>query len=181
MEPVPIGDADLAARARHGDQKALHALVDRHGPLLLVIACSLTGNSADAEDLVQETFLAGMTGFKTFAGRSSVKTWLVSILMRQAAAWRRRSGVRRTQELSADFAAAGTGMTTDMRMDVAAALPLLSPEYRQVLVLREFGGLSYDEISGALAIPRGTVESRLHRARLELRDCLKGYETEGDE
>jgi RNA polymerase sigma-70 factor, ECF subfamily len=170
-------DADLARRAGRGDQKALHALVDRHGPQLLAMAYSLTGQVADAEDLVQETFLAGMAGFKRFEGRSSVKTWLVSILVRQVAAWRRRSGVRKTQELMEDLPVAETGAGADARMDVAAALPTLTPEYREVLVLREFGGLSYEEIASALGLPRGTVESRLHRARLEMRDRLKGYGT----
>jgi RNA polymerase sigma-70 factor (ECF subfamily) len=60
-------------------------------------------------------------------------------------------------------------------MDVHAALKLLSEEHREVLVLREFDGLAYDEIAEVLGVPRGTVESRLHRARNELKEKLKGY------
>jgi RNA polymerase sigma-70 factor (ECF subfamily) len=60
-------------------------------------------------------------------------------------------------------------------MDLQAALALLSPEHRQILVLREFEQLSYEEMAEILGVPRGTVESRLHRARGELREKLKAY------
>lgn len=177
-------EADLARRAIAGDQSALHALVDRHAPHLLKVAYSLTGHAADAEDLVQETFLAGMQALRRFEGRSSVRTWLVAILARQAAAWRRRQRVRHAVEWSPETESAAVGgapragpelSRTDARLDLAAALQTLTPDHREVLVLREYGGLSYEEIAGTLGLPRGTVESRLHRARLELRDRLKGY------
>jgi len=60
-------------------------------------------------------------------------------------------------------------------MDLAAAIAELSDEQREVLMLREYGGLSYEQIAVALALPKGTVESRLHRARQELAQRLKGY------
>ena len=60
-------------------------------------------------------------------------------------------------------------------MDVQAAIAKLSPEFREVLVLREFEKMSYEEIAGVLDVPRGTVESRLHRARGEMRELLKAY------
>jgi RNA polymerase sigma-70 factor (ECF subfamily) len=63
----------------------------------------------------------------------------------------------------------------DVRMDVLATLDTLSPEHREVIVLREFQGMSYDEIAEALGVPRGTVESRLFRARQELKGGLKDY------
>ena len=62
------------------------------------------------------------------------------------------------------------------QIDLQAALRQLSAEHREVLVLREFDGLAYEEIAQVLGVPRGTVESRLHRARNELREKLKGYQ-----
>jgi RNA polymerase sigma-70 factor, ECF subfamily len=66
--------------------------------------------------------------------------------------------------------------TVDHRIDIAAVLQTLSVEHREILVLREMQGLSYGEIAEALGIPQGTVESRLHRARAEVRRRLQGYE-----
>ena len=63
----------------------------------------------------------------------------------------------------------------DIRMDVLAVLEALSPEHRKVVVLREMQGMSYGEIADALGVPMGTVESRLWRARQELKERLKGY------
>jgi RNA polymerase sigma factor (sigma-70 family) len=63
----------------------------------------------------------------------------------------------------------------EIGMDVQAAIGQLSPEHREILVLREFEQMSYEEIAQVLGVPRGTVESRLHRARGEMRERLKSY------
>lgn len=168
-------ESALARNAARGDERALHELIDRHGPRLLAIAQKMVSNPADAEDLVQETFLAGIQGLEKFEQRSSLYTWLVSILGRQVTAWRRRSKIRVTVELPEEAAAHGTSQS-DMKMDITAALNTLTPEHRDILILREFARLSYDEIALSLDLPRGTVESRLHRARALLRQRLPGYE-----
>ncbi len=179
-------------RAADGDRAAFHELVERHGPGLFRLAVSLAGNASDAEDLLQETLAGAYRGLARFEGRASVKTWMSRILVTQVARWRRgRSGkialsLDGMSDASAgangemrpgfDPAARGNGvMSVDQRIDLQAALRTLSPEHRQVLTLREYQGLSYDEIAQALGIPRGTVESRLHRARAEMRDRLKSY------
>ena len=69
------------------------------------------------------------------------------------------------------------GHGLDQKMDVQTMLATLSEEHRNILVLRELQGLSYDEIAEALSIPRGTVESRLHRARQQLKQKFSGYLT----
>jgi RNA polymerase sigma-70 factor (ECF subfamily) len=71
--------------------------------------------------------------------------------------------------------AGGPTAGVDASIDVDAAMQRLSPEHRQVLVLREFEQMSYDEIAEVLGVPRGTVESRLHRARSEMKEKLKAY------
>jgi RNA polymerase sigma-70 factor (ECF subfamily) len=150
------------------------------------MACSLMGNATDAEDVLQETFLGAFNRLSAFEGRSSVKTWLVRILMNHASKFRRSKRVRRTDALpdqlgpaSGDegYAASSPAAAVESTVDVMQMLQTLSPEHREVIVLRELQQMSYEEIAEALRIPRGTVESRLHRARLELKRKYEGYLT----
>ena len=174
-------DAELIQAARGGDQAAFHALVDRHAHALYGLAASLSDNAADAEDIVQETFAGAFWGLGGFRGQASVKTWLTRILVRQAARHRRYAGRRQATfrgleaAVDADLGVPSADGATDARIDVKAAMRLLSPDHRDVIALREFQGLSYDEIAEVLEIPRGTVESRLFRARRELQGQLKEY------
>lgn len=169
-------DAELLAKAHQGDQTAFRQLVDRHSRYLYGIAHSLTGNAADAEDVVQETLIGALNA--TFRGESKVRTWLVGILVRRAGMLR-RSKRRYPGPLSPEGEARSaepprTG-AVDAKIDLSAMLQKLSPEHRQVIVLREIEGMTYEEMAQAIGVPRGTVESRLHRAREELRQRFKGY------
>jgi len=176
-------DLELVRRARDGDEVACHALVDRFAPELYRLALFLVGDAADAEDVLQETFSGAFRHLGRFAGRSSVRTWLSGILVRQAARCRRSR--KRARLLSLDpqhdrvretgSGAPGAAETADLRMDVASALETLAPIHREVIVLRELQGFTYEEIAEALSLPRGTVESRLFRARRILRQLLKDY------
>jgi RNA polymerase sigma-70 factor (ECF subfamily) len=173
-------DAGLLRKAAAGDGSAFHALLDRHMDRLYRLAVSLIGNAADAEDLLQETFAGAYRGLDRFEGRSSVGTWLTRILVMQAARFRR--GRRRKQMISIDAPGfsgePGSPSATsgvDARIDIQAALLQLSPAHREVLVLREFEQMSYEKIAEVLGVPQGTVESRLHRARAELREKLSAY------
>jgi RNA polymerase sigma-70 factor, ECF subfamily len=169
-------DVELLRRIAHGAQDAFRELVDRHSRYLYGIAYSLTGHSTDAEDVVQETFVAVINS--KFRGESAVRTWLVQILIRRAAMLR-RSRRRSTTSLEGSNDAwavpARESGGSDAKLDLAVMLQALSVEHRQVIVLRELEGMSYDEMAIALGVPRGTVESRLHRARNELRERFKGY------
>lgn len=169
-------DHGLLRQAAGGDGRAFHHLVDRHGARLYRLAVSLVGNGADAEDVLQETFAGAFRGLKGFEARSSVKTWLTRILFTQAAKWRRERKRRPVERLESHEAEMGsvTG-SVETAIDLQAALGQLSVEHRQVLVLREFDGMAYQEMAEVLGVPRGTIESRLHRAREELRDKLKDY------
>jgi RNA polymerase sigma-70 factor (ECF subfamily) len=195
--PLQPGDLELVRAAAHGDQKAFHALVDRHAQDLFRLALSMTPTRVDAEDLCQETFAGAFAGLKRFNGQSTVRTWLTSILMRQAAkAWHRSRHTRKM--LSIDGSAAGAGAVgagtaddsswvgsgptvppqeaaVDRRIDLEQVLGRLDPPHREILLLREMQQMSYEEIAASLGVPRGTVESRLHRARAELKRHLKAY------
>ncbi len=170
-------DRRLLERAAAGDDKAFEGLVDRYCARFLRLAYALVGERAAAEDVVQETFAAAFSGMRGYRGEASVKTWLTAILVRQAGRHRRRERLRRHRPIEREPAQAGADpeRSTELRLDLASALETLDERYRQVIVLREIEGLSYEEIATALGLPRGTVESRLYRARAALREALRDY------
>jgi RNA polymerase sigma-70 factor (ECF subfamily) len=181
-------DLELIRQAAEGDSRAFHALADRHASELFRLALSLSATRADAEDIVQETLLGAYRGMRKFDARASVKTWLKRILVRQAArTWNKSRASRKALALEAldteprpSAPSLREGMATgavDSKIDIAAVLKTLPREYREILVLREFEQMSYTEIAETLGVPQGTVESRLHRARAELKTKLESYRT----
>jgi RNA polymerase sigma-70 factor (ECF subfamily) len=181
-----VDDFELLRAVGHGDETAFKTLVDRHAPYLFGVAHGLTGgNASDAEDLVQETLLAALGG--KFRGDSAVRTWLVAILVNKAAMLK-RSASRRGPHLSLaggtgdksgprpiEPAVRGSSGASDAKLDLTSMLQSLSEDHRAVIVLRELEQMSYEQIAQALGVPRGTVESRLHRAREELRKRYGDY------
>jgi RNA polymerase sigma-70 factor (ECF subfamily) len=178
-------DLDLVRLARRGDGQAFHALIDRHAPWLFRVAISMVGSREDAEDLLQEVFLAANSGINRFEERSSVKTWLRSILLNHVSKLYRSRKVRRALSLDDERGesarsdlqsdAPTPAATVESRADVQSMLQALSDEHREVIVLREIEGLTYEEMATLLKLPRGTIESRLHRARQQLKDKFSGY------
>jgi RNA polymerase sigma-70 factor (ECF subfamily) len=172
-------ELELVRRIGRGDAAAYRLLVDREARYLYGIAHALVGNAADAEDLVQETF-AGLLSSR-FRGEASLRTWLVRILVRRAGMLRRSRGRRREQaagtwcEATQPAERATAALDCDARLDLSTMLECLSPEHRAVIVLRELEGMNYAEMAQVLGVPQGTVESRLHRAREEIRRRFKGY------
>jgi len=176
-------DLSLLRRAAGGDGQAFSDLVERHAKSMYRLAYMLLGSNADAEDVLQETWTGVYKSLKRFEGRSTVRTWLTRILTTQVALWRRK---RRGGVISLDDAPTAeddalpreersASRQSDWQADLEVALARLSLDHREVIVLREIEGFSYDEIAESLRVPRGTVESRLHRARGELRKHLKSY------
>jgi RNA polymerase sigma-70 factor (ECF subfamily) len=140
-------------------------------------AYRLTGNPADAEDLVQETLLRAFRGFDRFAAGTNLRGWLFTILYRvRTDALRRAGRAPRMEELDEDGpsvpppqeALAGGGE------DLERALASLPEPFRAAVVLRDVEELSYAEIAEALQVPMGTVMSRIHRGRALLRGALGG-------
>lgn len=177
-------ELDLVRAAAGGDDGAFHALIDRHAPDLMRVAVSLSHRREDAEDLLQETFIGAYRGIRNFQGRSSLRTWLVQILTRQAAkSWHRNRHHRKAMSIHKSEESGG-GERTDLpgsdasvrsieqRIDLNQILSGMPDAFREILVLREVRGLSYDEIAETLQVPRGTVESRLSRARADFRERM---------
>ena len=173
-------ETELLAQIGRGDQAAFQTLLDRHARYLFGVAHAMTGSNADAEDLLQETLIGALGSAGKFRGESSVRTWLVRILINRVKMWRRARksrGLDETTSVTGSLASASApaANSVDAKIDLTQMLEQLTAEHRQVIILRELEGMTYEEMAAALEVPRGTVESRLYRAREELRKRFKGY------
>jgi RNA polymerase sigma-70 factor, ECF subfamily len=192
---VPSAEEQFLERLRAGDAAAFNRLVEeRHGDIYALLY-RLTEDPEEARDLTQETFLQAFRHLASFRGDADLRTWLYRIAVNQARNrwrwWKRR---RRDRTVSLDAPTAegfdaplSAGLAGDPGLDperqalarerelaLHAALKSLSRPYREVIVLRDIEGLSYEEVAAALDLNVGTVKSRLNRGRTELRRRLEG-------
>ena len=178
----PDNDQKLINRAISGDESAYDSLVDRHARRLLVMIRGLVGNQEDAEDLMQETLAQAYFKLDTFAGKSAFFTWLYRIAFNLSVTRRRKRRLESTHERKPmeviqtpqdDTESAERTLEKSEEIEqLRGAIDRLEDDRRIVLVMRDIDGMDYQEIADLLAIPKGTVRSRLHRARTELRDLL---------
>ncbi|HEX3816293.1 MAG TPA: sigma-70 family RNA polymerase sigma factor [Mycobacteriales bacterium] len=172
-------DATLIDAAIGGDERAFAALVQRHTPKIYRVALHLLGSRSDAEDCVQECWLTVWRQLHRYRGDAAVGTWLYRIAANTALMQiRRRRPTVALDELGdigeiADRSAHADPDRSMTGIMVRQALQRLSDEHRAVLVLREFAGLSYDELGATLGLSVPAARSRLHRARLALTDVLQ--------
>jgi RNA polymerase sigma-70 factor (ECF subfamily) len=142
---------------------------------LYATACRLTRNPADAEDLVQETYLRAYRAFETYAPGTNIRGWLYTILYRTRTDQLRKAGRSpRTVDLPDEgipVTAAQEALACGQE-DVARALDALPEVFRTALVLRDMQDFTYEEMARILAIPIGTVMSRIHRGRAQMRRVL---------
>lgn len=179
-------DQSLVAACRAGQTDAFGVLVRRYQDRLYPTMLRLTGSTDDALDLLQDAFLRAFEKLDGFHGESSFYTWVYRIAVNLALSGRRkRRGIRvvgldrgeATLDPPGDPAATDPTRAIERRERdalIQAALGALADDHRAVVVLKEYDGLRYDEIAAILGVPVGTVRSRLHRARLELRERLQG-------
>jgi RNA polymerase sigma-70 factor (ECF subfamily) len=170
-------DAALVARSLKGDAAAFEVLVERYQRVLYTVAFRMLGNQDDARDATQTAFVRTYERLASFNPDHRFFSWIYRIVMNECLNVIR---ARRPEEgLTPALAAAGSPFETaashERRVQVQAALLQLSPDYRAVVVLRHFGGLSYDEMATALGVPSKTVKSRLHTARQRLGELLLGW------
>ena len=147
------------------------------------VALRMLGNAAEAQEVAQEAFLRAHRGLGKFRGDARLSTWLYAITSRlclgRLGASERRLG-RQGEETLARIPDAGASperLAEQGELDEALrrAIGELAEERRLVVVLRDVDGLSYEEIAAALELPIGTVRSRLHRARLDLKEKLERF------
>ncbi len=162
------------AAARAGDRAALGALLEAHYARIYALCRRMTGGDADALDATQDAMVAAVRSVHRFDGRSAFGTWLYRVAVNACLDELRR---RRRRPLAppGHEDRAGTAdpeATAIAAVDVDAALTALAPEFRAAVVLRDLCELTYDEIAEVLAVPPGTVRSRIARGRAALADAL---------
>ncbi|MGI9455467.1 MAG: RNA polymerase sigma factor [Aeoliella sp.] len=179
----PTDDAQLVQAALAGDRDAFGELVERYQDRLFNTLVRMLGSRDDANDVVQEAFVQAFVKLETFRGDARFYTWLYRIAMNMALSHRRRQ--RPTVSVEAVKDCVGDEpvdhdpgpdvqmIGTERVAAVQSALAKLGDQHRQILVLREMEGCSYETIAEILQMPIGTVRSRLFRARLLLKDELK--------
>ncbi len=176
-------DAQLIDEALAGATAAFGQLVLKYQDRLYNTVAHVVGSVDEAQDVVQDAFVQAFLKLESFERESAFYTWLYRIAFNLAVSRRRRQrptvSVDQVKEISgAEPRSLGPGPSDGLERQeragqVQAALATLTEEHRSILVLREIDGCCYETIAEILDLPVGTVRSRLHRARMQLRDQLK--------
>ncbi len=187
-----LSDDILIKRFKQGDAEAFGRLYQIYHKRVIAIAYGVVRNQQDATDLCQDVFIKVYKNIDRFNEKSSFYTWIYRITVNQSIDFIRRRKTAKASEFTDDFQAhfndashlmpspigAAPGEAYDnkqLRHQIQLALDKLSPKHREVIVLREIEGLSYQEMSDVIGISIGTVMSRLHHARLKLQKLLMAY------
>ena len=180
-------EQELVSRARAGDTAAFEQLMLDSQDRVYTLCLRMTGNREDALDLAQETFLNAWRGLSSFQGNSSFSTWVYRLASNACIDFLRKRKRRQQGESphSLDDEEAPLPEPADprgspeeelerreLRRAVERGLQALPDHHRQVLVMRELSGMSYQEIGAVLDLDLGTVKSRIARARLALKKFL---------
>lgn len=187
---VDHDDPTLIQRVLAGDASAYGVLVERYQDRLFNTVYRLVENADDAQDVVQEAFLNAYQSLESFKGDALFFTWLYRIAFNTAISLKRKQRVTLSIDGGSngepgvdpldDSAATRPGWAleqAEQERKVHAALARLSAEHRAVLILKDMEGQKYEVMADLLNVPIGTIRSRLHRARLELRQLLEQDET----
>jgi len=180
--------AQLVGLAKAGRTEAVEQLVDQYAARLYGLLYRMTGSAADAEDLLQDTYIKMLRGLAAYNEAGRFESWLFSIAANQARDWFRRHNrapvatVAATQAATQEDLEAAAGSTEaegehrliqmEQEDQLQRALAELSPAERQVVTLRFFSDLSFKEIAQVLQVPLGTALARAHRAIKHLRAKL---------
>ena len=176
------GDMALVARCRAGDLGAFEELYRAHAGKLFSLTFRMMGNTADAEDMLQEIFLSAHRKLDGFRGDSALGTWLYRLATNHCLDHLRSRAAKTSQLTDAidDEPSLSDGRTHGIaerrvaKMDLERALARLPEGARAAFVLHDIQGLEHQEVAAALGIAEGTSKSQVHKARLRLRALLSG-------
>lgn len=176
---VQVSDCELVCKAQHGDREAFGEIVQRNRTGMINMVYRMCGDACLAEDAAQTAFINAWQHLASYKPTSSLRSWLYRIAINAALDMLRKE--KPTSDPGpADLSSPGNPLEAlveknEMCKVVQKAIQVLPPASRAVLVLREYEGMSYQEIAQVLDIPQGTVMSRLNYARTRLLDVLKPY------
>jgi RNA polymerase sigma-70 factor (ECF subfamily) len=188
-------DSELLTKARHGDVSAFEHLVERHRDRVYALTLRMLGVAADAAEVTQEAFLSAYRGLADFRGDSAFGSWVHRIATNHALMrLRQRRIAPETETLEApqfnergslvdqveDWSrdAEGQALDAELREAIEQAAAALPDDHRQVFVLRDVEGLSYEEVAQTTGETVSAIKSRLHRARLSMRAAIDRYYAE---
>jgi RNA polymerase sigma-70 factor (ECF subfamily) len=183
-------DEQLVRKSQQDDERAFGELVSRYESKVYSLALKMVRNPEDAEDVLQDTFLRAYRGIKSFKGNSTFSTWIYRITANSALMRLRKRQLptvsiddadeREAPINIADWAPGPVEQMLNQETQAAMteAIEALPPEFRQVFVLRDIEELSNAEVADILDLSVAAVKSRLHRARLKVRNRLATYFTE---
>ena len=184
-------DHRLIAECLKGDTAAFGELVRRYQDRLFNTVYRLVDHAEDAQDVVQDAFLNAYQALDSFKGDSLFFTWLYRIAVNTAISLKRKQRVVISMDAGrpegavvepadrSEFSRPGQALEqAEQERRIQRALNQLSPEHRAVLVMKDMEGQKYETMAEILQVPIGTIRSRLHRARVELRDILSKDEKE---
>jgi RNA polymerase sigma-70 factor, ECF subfamily len=190
--PEADADAEIVSLCQKGNLNAFETLVERHQKKMFNVAYRMTGDYDEAGEIVQDAFLSAYRSIKRFRGEARFSTWLTGIVinhgrnrLKQIAARSRYESQTVDDPLeteegriigeprSGEMPIVEQLERKEVQEKVQECINTLEREYREVIVLRDIQGFSYEEIRDILNIPHGTVKSRLFRARDALRGSLK--------
>lgn len=180
-------DRGLLARCQAGERAALRSFVEHYQRAVFALLSRIIGHVPEVEDLAQETFLRAIRALPGFEldGAARLSTWLLTIATRLALdVCRKRS--REWSSALADHAVSASTpehevQRAELRSAIASAIDGLSPDQRAAFVLAEFHGFSLEDIAAALQTPKGTVKTRLFRARARLSRALAQHRGDADD
>ncbi len=192
METTATTDEQIVERALSGETEAFSEIVRRWERKIYALTFGILGSSEDARDATQETFIAAYKNLRGFRGEAKVSSWLHRIAVNQCISRQRRARVRLEtgiddvpetlgeRFLSTPLQASPAKRTENQQKTEAVrrAVAALPPELREVVLMKEFEELTFQEISDALNIPLSTVKSRLYTAFKQLRMRLENYKLE---
>lgn len=195
-EQDPQDEAKLLERCRNGDQAAFESLVKAHYQKAIRVAYGVVHSREDALDIAQSAFLKVFRNLKRFSGRSSFSTWLYRIVWNEAVDWQRKAVRKSTISLDSDSDSERRAIRetlpgrfqnprqeafeSEIQQRLQQSIEGLPEEHRQTIVLRELEGLSYKQIAEVSGVRVGTVMSRLHYARMNIKSDMEEWLGQAD-
>jgi RNA polymerase sigma-70 factor, ECF subfamily len=191
---VSNAESEFIEKLKSGDANAFDIFVNRYSANVYALLYRLTENAEEAQDLTQDTFLRALKAIKSFRGESNLKTWLFRIAINESKNrwrwWKRRKNdltisldaENSFTEMPLSDTIADTSenpeteiLRREREFQLKKLLRELPQNFREVIILRDIEGLSYEEIAAALSANVGTIKSRIARGREELRKKLSGF------